>query len=118
MPKYLLTCHPSQKSRRAASIAVAISLALPAPSFARDASAPPPSPLGLQRLTAFFDNEVATGKLPGAVLMIQQHGRPTYLHCFGVRDVTTGVPMSTDTIFSLHSMTKPITSVAALMLVD
>ena len=37
-------------------------------------------------ITAFFGNEVATGKLPGAVILIQQHGRPLYLKSFGVQD--------------------------------
>jgi len=77
-----------------------------------------PSATKLERITEFFNNEVATGKLPGAVVLIQQHGKPVYLKCFGVQDVATRVPMSSDTIFALHSMTKPITSVAAMMLID
>jgi CubicO group peptidase (beta-lactamase class C family) len=76
------------------------------------------SPNKLERITEFFSNEVATGKLPGAVILIQQHGRPVYLKCFGVRDVAAGVAMTPDTIFALHSMTKPITSLAAMMLID
>lgn len=77
-----------------------------------------PSAAGLARISAFFDNEVAAGKIPGAVVLIQQHGHPVYLKCFGVRDVATKRPMTPDTLFALHSMTKPITSVAAMMLVD
>jgi CubicO group peptidase (beta-lactamase class C family) len=76
------------------------------------------APEKLERITEFFDHEVATGKLPGAVILIQQHGQPAYLKCFGVRDTATGVPMTPDTIFALHSMTKPITSLAAMMLID
>ena len=82
------------------------------------ADAPAPSAAKLERITEFFNNEVATGKLPGAVVLIQQHGRPVYLKCFGVQDVETKIPMTSDTIFALHSMTKPITSVAAMMLID
>jgi CubicO group peptidase (beta-lactamase class C family) len=41
-----------------------------------------------------------------------------YLKCFGVQDVATKAPMTPDTIFALHSMTKPVTSVAAMMLID
>jgi hypothetical protein len=77
-----------------------------------------PSAAKLERITQFFDNEVATGKLPGAVILIQQHGKPVYLKCFGVQDVATKAPMTPDTIFALHSMTKPVTSVAAMMLID
>ena len=79
---------------------------------------PAPSPQKLQLLTDFFDNEVTTGKLPGAVILIQQHGRPVYLKTFGMRDVTKGLPMTPDTMFAIHSMTKPITSLAAMMLID
>src|ERR1700738_5514488 len=77
-----------------------------------------PSAAGLARLSGFFENEVATGKLAGAIVLIQQHGRPVYLKCFGVRDVATKQPMTPDTIFALHSMTKPITNLAAMMLID
>jgi CubicO group peptidase (beta-lactamase class C family) len=82
------------------------------------ADAPGPIPAKLQLITEFFDNEVAAGRLPGAVVLIQQHGRPVYLKCFGVRDVATRLPMTPDTIFAIRSMTKPITSVAAMMLID
>src|SRR4051812_49206940 len=42
----------------------------------RAADAPAPSPDRLERITEFFDNEIATGKLAGAVVLIQQHGKP------------------------------------------
>lgn len=79
---------------------------------------PAPSAARLELLTKFFDNEVATGKLAGVIVLIQQHGRPVYLKSFGVRDVATKRPMTPDTIFALHSMTKPITSLAAMMLIE
>jgi CubicO group peptidase (beta-lactamase class C family) len=78
---------------------------------------PSPSPEKLRLLTSFFEDEVATG-IPGAVILIQQHGQPVYLKMFGVRDVKSHVAMTADTIFALMSMTKPITSCAAMMLVD
>ena len=73
---------------------------------------------GLVRVGDYIRNEIATGKIPGAILLIQQHGKPVYFECFGVRDVATKLPMSPDTIFRLYSMSKPITSVAAMMLVE
>jgi len=89
------------------------------PARARSApDAAAPFPARLQRLSEFFENEVATGKLPGAIVLIRQHDRPVYIKCFGVRDVATKRPMTPDTIFALHSMTKPITSVAAMMLIE
>lgn len=75
-------------------------------------------PERLARMTDYFNNEVATGKIPGAIVLIQRHGKPAYYEAFGVRDVATRAPMTPDTIFALASMTKPITSVAALMLVE
>jgi CubicO group peptidase (beta-lactamase class C family) len=72
----------------------------------------------LDRFGDYIRNEVATGKVPGAVLLIQQHGKQVYLESFGVRDPETGQPMTADTIFQIYSMSKAVTSVAAMMLVD
>jgi len=76
------------------------------------------NPQKLERITEFFKNEVADGKIPGAIVLISQHGKPVYYEKFGLRDVTTKQPMTDDTIFTVFSMSKPITSVAAMMLVD
>jgi len=76
------------------------------------------SAAGLERIRDYMRNEVSTGKIPGAVLLIQQHGQPVLLESFGMRDVESKTPMTSDTIFRLYSMAKPITSVAAMMLVD
>src|SRR5215510_13561668 len=100
------------------AMAVSAMLSTVAIGQGRATSAPAPAPDKLELITAFFANEVATGKLPGAVILIQQHGRPLYLKSFGVQDVRTGTPMNPDTIFAVHSMTKPITCLAAMMLVD
>ena len=77
-----------------------------------------PAPGKLQLITDFFDNEISAERLPGAVVLIQQRGRPVYLKSFGVRDVRSNLAMTPDTIFALHSMTKPITSLAAMILID
>ena len=73
---------------------------------------------GLKRVSDYFANEVATGKIPGAVVLIQQHGKPVYFETFGFRDPVAHAPMTKDAIFRLYSMSKPITSVAVMMLVD
>ena len=72
----------------------------------------------LGKIGEFFRNQVATEKIPGAILLIQQHGKPVYHEFFGVRDTETKAPMTDDTIFRIFSMTKPITSVAAMLLLD
>ena len=84
----------------------------------RAADIPAPSPAGLDRITAYFDDEVRSGRLPGAVILVQQHGKPVYFKTFGVRDTRTGLAMTPDTIFAIHSMTKPITCLGAMMLID
>jgi CubicO group peptidase (beta-lactamase class C family) len=72
----------------------------------------------LERIDDYFNNEVAGGKIPGAMVLIKQHGRQIYFKTFGVSDPDTGRPMTSDTIFPLHSMTKTITSFCVMMLVD
>jgi CubicO group peptidase (beta-lactamase class C family) len=76
------------------------------------------NPAKLDRVGDYLRDQVANGKIPGAILLIQQHGKPVYHEFFGVRDVATKQPMTDDTIFRLFSMTKPITSVVAMMLID
>jgi CubicO group peptidase (beta-lactamase class C family) len=73
---------------------------------------------GLARVGDYMRNEITTGKIAGAVLLIQQHGQPVLFESFGVRDVDGKRPMTADTIFRLYSMSKAVTSVAAMMLVD
>jgi CubicO group peptidase (beta-lactamase class C family) len=72
----------------------------------------------LDRVGDYIRQEIAAGKIPGAVILIQQHGKPVYFESFGVRDVESRRPMTADTIFRIYSMSKPITSVAAMMLVE
>ena len=76
------------------------------------------NPQKLARVGDFLRDQVAQGKIPGAILLIQQHGKPVYHEFFGVQDVVSKAPMTDQTIFRLFSMTKAITSVAAMMLVD
>lgn len=76
------------------------------------------NPQKLAKVGDYLREEIAGGKIPGAVLLIQQHGKPVYHEFFGVRDVATKEPMTDDTIFRLFSMTKPITSVVAMQLID
>jgi CubicO group peptidase (beta-lactamase class C family) len=72
----------------------------------------------LARVTEFFKNEVAAGKIPGAIVLIQQHGKPVYHEFFGVQDTVSKTPMTDQTIFRLFSMTKAITAVASMTLIE
>jgi CubicO group peptidase (beta-lactamase class C family) len=76
------------------------------------------SSAGLARIDAYLKNEIAENKIPGAIMMIQRNGKTAYFNSFGVRDPATKEPMTPDTIFRIYSMSKPITTVAAMMLVE
>ena len=105
----------------AAALALVIAIAAARPALIRAepfAQTSGFSAQGLARLGDYFQNEVSAGKIPGAVVLIQQHGRPVFSESFGWSDVTTKQPMTADAIFRLYSMSKPITSTAVMMLVD
>ncbi|MEK7346021.1 MAG: serine hydrolase domain-containing protein [Pseudomonadota bacterium] len=71
-----------------------------------------------QRLMDVLRREVASGRLPGAVAMVARRGQIALLEAVGQQDPGTGAPMKTDSIFRIYSMTKPIVSVAVMMLVE
>jgi CubicO group peptidase (beta-lactamase class C family) len=72
----------------------------------------------LDRLTQVMRDEVARGRLPGAVALIARRGKIGYFESCGQRDPVKGTPMTKDTIFRIYSMTKPIVTVAAMMLFE
>src|SRR5437764_8334897 len=72
----------------------------------------------LERLSSAIHADVARRLIPGAVLAIARGGRLAYAEAFGWRDRESGAPMMPDAIFRVASMTKPITSVAAMMLTE
>jgi CubicO group peptidase (beta-lactamase class C family) len=75
-------------------------------------------PQRLARLTEALRGAIDTGLIPGAAALIARHGKVAYFEALGVRDPARGAPMGRDTIFRIYSMTKPIVSVAAMMLVE
>jgi CubicO group peptidase (beta-lactamase class C family) len=74
------------------------------------------STAGLARLGRVMQGEVGRGLVPGAVALIARRGQLAYFESFGQRDPASGAPMPKDSIFRIYSMTKPIVSVAAMML--
>ena len=70
------------------------------------------------RIASAFQADIDKGALPGAVVLIARHGELAYLDAFGFRDRETNLPMTTDTIFRIASMTKPMVSCAVMMLVE
>lgn len=74
------------------------------------------APDALRRLAAALQARVDRGHLPGAVALVARHGKVAFHQAFGVRDPEDAAPMQTDAIFRIYSMTKPIVSVALMML--
>ena len=72
----------------------------------------------LKRVTDAFQSEVDKGAIPGAVVLIARNGKIAYLEAFGFQNRENKEPMKTDAIFRIASMSKPITSVAVMMLVE
>jgi CubicO group peptidase (beta-lactamase class C family) len=72
----------------------------------------------LARITAWLRADVEKGRLPGAVALVARKGRVVYFEAVGFREKATGAPLRGDDIFRLYSMTKPMTSVAVMMLRD
>ena len=72
----------------------------------------------LPRIAAHIDRYVGEGKLPGALCLVSRGGEEAFFHACGLRDVERGLPMQRDTVVRLYSMTKPIASVALMMLYE
>lgn len=73
------------------------------------------SSVALGRLSTALKDRVASGHVPGAVALVARHGKIAYHEAFGTVS-PGGAPMTTDAIFRIYSMTKPIVSVAVMML--
>ncbi len=96
---------------------------LPQPASAQAQTAAKPeelglSPAGLAKIGDWMRAEVAGKKIPGAVLMIWRGGKLAYVEAVGQRDPAQDAALKVDDIFRIYSMTKPIVSVAAMMLVE
>lgn len=76
------------------------------------------SPSRLERVNALMRRYVEGGKLAGTISLIYRQGQVVHFECHGHRDREAGLPMQADTLLRIYSMTKPIVSVAALMLVE
>src|SRR5579863_3643692 len=72
----------------------------------------------LKRIGTALESEIQRGRLPGAVALVARRGKIAYWEAFGVRDPAGGSKMQKDDIFRIYSMTKPITTVSLMMLVE
>lgn len=72
----------------------------------------------LARIAPRVQSLITNHQVAGGVVMIARHGKTVYCEAFGQSDLATGAPMQPDAIMRFYSMTKPITSVAVMMLVE
>jgi CubicO group peptidase (beta-lactamase class C family) len=72
----------------------------------------------LERVTSAFQGYVDSGQIPGAVVLIARQDKVAYFRTFGFRDREQKIAMTPDSIFRIASMTKPITSIGAMMLAE
>jgi CubicO group peptidase (beta-lactamase class C family) len=106
------------------SFAVGVTLTfLAALTCAAELPTAPPQSVGfsaerLARIEPVIKGEIARKQYPGAVMLVARKGKVVYFESFGQLDPASGKPMTKDAIFRLYSMTKPYTSVAAMMLVE
>jgi len=73
---------------------------------------------GLAQIPAALQAVVDAGDLSGFVTLVWRKGEIAQVNTVGLRDVEAGLPMTRDTLFRIASMTKPVTSIAALMLIE
>ena len=72
----------------------------------------------LNRITQFFQSEVDKDAIPGAVLVVARNGKIVYRQAVGYQDREKKIPMKVDSVFRIFSMTKPVTTVAVMMLAE
>jgi CubicO group peptidase (beta-lactamase class C family) len=108
---------------RCLTLAIAVALALTGTARAADLPRADPGSVGLDagrldRITAVLKDDVAHHVLPGAVVMVLRHGKVAFETTVGERDPQTQAPAAATDIYRIYSMSKPITVVAALMLME
>jgi CubicO group peptidase (beta-lactamase class C family) len=107
--------------RRAVLLSFVMLLVVPIDARALQAASPQEVGMSKERLARIgqaLNGQIEAKSFPGAVALIVRKGRIAYFESFGQLDPRTGAPMTKDAIFRLYSMTKPFTSVGAMMLVE
>ena len=113
----------SSKPLRCIAALTCLALLAAAPLLANGLPKAKPGDVGLSaerlaRIDASMQQHVDNDVMSGALGMIARNGKIAYLETWGEADRENGVPMREDTIFRIYSMTKPITSVAVMILYE
>lgn len=111
------------KPNRIRSLILLLALVFPCTGFAGQIPVFPPQDVGmsaqkLARVSTAVQDLVANEKIAGASVLVARKGKVTFFETFGMMDLAAKKPIDADTIFRFYSMTKPVTSVAVLMLVE
>lgn len=111
----------SRRTARALLLTFALAAALPLQ--AADLSVASPQSQGfsqerLARVRQVIQSEIDANRMPGAVVLIARHGKLVHADVLGFQDKDAGKPLQRDAIFRAYSMTKPLVSVVAMMLVE
>src|SRR5712675_2802352 len=72
----------------------------------------------LARITEMMKRHVAAGEISGGVTLVARHGKIAHLEATGVTDIDSKKPMTKDAVFRIASMTKPVTGVAIMMMME
>jgi CubicO group peptidase (beta-lactamase class C family) len=115
--------HSMAKSAQSTTSVLLLATGLSAPGFAQALPKASPEAVGmsserLNRITDTFQRDVDAGEIPGAVVVVARNGKIAYEKAFGYQNREEKVSMKPDAIFRIASMSKPITSVAVMMLVE
>jgi CubicO group peptidase (beta-lactamase class C family) len=113
----------SMRALKALALSFVFVFALFATARAQNLPSAKPADVGLSaerldRITQLLRDDAAKGTIPGAVVMIMRNGKVAYFESTGVLDPETKAPMGKDAIFRIYSMSKPITTVAVMMLFE
>ena len=109
--------------RAALALPGLLAIALAAPLAAQPLPTARPEEVGLDparlaRIRPAMEREIEENRLPGAVIMVARRGKLAYAEAIGFRDRASNAPMPADAVFRIYSMTKPLASVAAMILVE
>ena len=114
----MTTSYPRRVAVALAFCLCLVAVAWPVSGQRADQPGPAVSSDRLARIGQMIDRRIAAGEVPGTVTLVAQNGRVVHFEVRGVMDIETKRPLAKDAIFSLASLTKPVTTVAILMLVE
>ena len=114
----MTTSYPRRVAVALAFCLCLVAVAWPVSGQRADQAGPAVSSDRLARIGQMIDRRIAAGEVPGTVTLVAQNGRVVHFEARGVMDIETKRPVAKDTIFRLASLTKPVTTVAVLMLVE